>query len=234
MKRRNLIIGGILSFLIFLAIVTNLPEQRDSETTSSNREQTKAERDRAIARVDSAIAAAEAEAESHTLQPYDTEIKTSEVAQVRRRTPTATERYAVWIEDYGRVRAGEMIQAEIKEAWDSGDRKRASSLIEASGRAMQGDHERSKSRSVQRVSWDELQIGSTYRISRQTMLMPEGRNSVDPMTAIGRVRKISPGSTIRVIDIDRNGQPWYEVRVGSNSGWINGMALMGQDIQLVH
>ena len=217
MKRRNLIIGGSLFFLVFLAVVSNLPE---GQQKTANVEQEKRN-----SSVDSAIAKAESLAKAR-----DCERKN--VGQIRR--ISSVERYAVWIEEYGRDRAGEMIQAEIKEAWDSGDRKRASSLIEASGRAMQGNYERSKSRTIKRVSWDALQVGNTYRLSRQTMLMPEGRNPVDPMDAIGRVRKIPPGSTIRVIDVDRNGQPWYEVRLGSSSGWINGMALMRQDIHLVN
>ena len=180
MKRRNLFIVIGLYFLVYLAIVTNLPEQRDSETSLADREQTNTERYRA--RVNSAIAAAEAKAESFALQPYVTEIKTREVAQVQRRTPTATERYAGWIEEYGRDRAGEMIQEETKQAFESKDFKRVERLTNAQATAMRGDYERSRirnSRAVSRVSLDGLQVGNTYTLSRQSMLMPEGRNPVN-------------------------------------------------------
>ncbi len=85
------------------------------------------------------------------------------------------------------------------------------------------------------VAWNRLEIGKTYSLSRETMLMPEGRNPVDPVGALAKVRKIASGSEVTVIAVDREipEQPWYNVTLvgsGGIDGWINGIALMGQDI----
>ncbi len=66
--------------------------------------------------------------------------------------------------------------------------------------------------------------------------MPE-REPADPLEALERVVELPAGSVVRVTAAeDRGGQPWYEVElVGSESttGWINSIALMGQQIDRV-
>ncbi len=85
------------------------------------------------------------------------------------------------------------------------------------------------------VTWNMLEIGKSYSLSRETMLMPEGRNPVDPVGALAKVRKIPSGSVVTIIADDREipEQPWYNITLvgsGGIEGWINGIALMGQDI----
>ena len=151
MTRRNLIIGGSLFFLIFLAIVTNLPEERTTE------EQAKQD-SLQIERVKSATAKAE------SLASYPKEIRKNKTPaiQSRNRSESTTERYAGLIEQYGRNRAGEMIQDEIKESFAAKDFKRVELLTNASATAMQGDYEQSKIRQERRESEIQEKVDAQF------------------------------------------------------------------------
>ena len=148
MKRRNLIIGGSIFFLVFLVIVYNIPEERTKEEQQKSISVEQVNQDSLrIARVNSATAKAESLARvRNKVIPYSKTIpinQTSVTSPVRSEEEIVTERYAGLIDEYGRDRAGIMIQAEIKDAWED-DRTRASMLMNASAAAMQGDYELSK------------------------------------------------------------------------------------------
>ena len=138
MKRRNLIIGGSIFFLVFLVIVYNIPEERTKEEQQKSISVEQVNQDSLrIARVNSATAKAESLARvRNKVIPYSKTIpinQTSVTSPVRSEEEIVTERYAGLIDEYGRDRAGIMIQAEIKDAWED-DRTRASMLMNASGR----------------------------------------------------------------------------------------------------
>jgi hypothetical protein len=85
----------------------------------------------------------------------------------------------------------------------------------------------------------DLHVGKTYRLSTETPLMPE-LSPTDPMQALERVKQIGLGGTITVLKIgDKGGTPWYEVQakqadgVRLGRGWVNSIALLGQDIGVV-
>jgi hypothetical protein len=82
----------------------------------------------------------------------------------------------------------------------------------------------------------DLKIGITYRVSKQTPLMPDV-DPVDPIAALQEMIQIPVGGVFSVLGIDmKNGGPWYKViavaaenrRLGS--GYINSTALFGQTI----
>lgn len=87
---------------------------------------------------------------------------------------------------------------------------------------------------------DGLSSGVRYQISRETPLMPE-RNPEDPLRAMAAARRLPPGSGFVVLSIDRSepSNVWYRVRALSTrgaslgSGWVNGIALIGQEITVV-
>ena len=87
-----------------------------------------------------------------------------------------------------------------------------------------------------RVPYDELVTGESYRLSQETPLMPE-REPADPLEALVRAVELPTGSVVRITATeDQGGQPWYEVLlVGREStmGWINSIALIGQQIDRV-
>ena len=79
--------------------------------------------------------------------------------------------------------------------------------------------------------YSKLKIGSWYRISEKTALMPE-LNPVDPLAAIEKIKYILPGAIIKVINMkwpSKNANfPWYYVEVKDKldgytvgKGWIN-------------
>lgn len=84
-----------------------------------------------------------------------------------------------------------------------------------------------------------LKLGYAYRLSKSTPLMPEFEPS-DPNSALALVRKL-PVSSIIVVKSKRTkrNNPWYYVeaydsnRISLGIGWINSIALMGQDISIV-
>lgn len=85
-----------------------------------------------------------------------------------------------------------------------------------------------------------LKPGTTYRLSRETPLVPE-RRPVDPVRAIALTRHVPTGTLIRVMTVDRSdsSHPWYRIvaRTPSGSelgtGWVNSVALIGQLIKVV-
>jgi hypothetical protein len=89
------------------------------------------------------------------------------------------------------------------------------------------------------ASTSDLQIGSRYRISRGTPLMPE-IEPADPMAAIARIQQIPSGGAIQIHERhNRGGTPWYRATAygtggaSIGEGWINSTALLGQDLQLL-
>ena len=87
-----------------------------------------------------------------------------------------------------------------------------------------------------RAPYDGLVAGESYRLSRETPLMPE-IDPKDPFDAIRKALKLPEGAVVRVtnIKVQRN-QPWYEVVLvehKSVTGWINSLALVGQQIERV-
>jgi hypothetical protein len=87
---------------------------------------------------------------------------------------------------------------------------------------------------------ENLRIGSTYRLSRETPLAPEPYPA-DPLQAISEIRRIPRDSTITVLNVDRSEPPypWYRVKAATASGaqlgngWVNGLALIGQELRVV-
>lgn len=79
-----------------------------------------------------------------------------------------------------------------------------------------------------------FRIGQVLQLSRETPLIPEFEPA-DPMAALQRMRRLPPGTSIKVLRVTIKGQtPWYFVEAKSpyktslGSGWINGLALIGQ------
>jgi len=89
-----------------------------------------------------------------------------------------------------------------------------------------------------KAHYGSLKVGRSYRLSKQTPLMPEFEPS-DPMAAISHMKRLPPRSSITVIRIRmKRTTPWYYVRAfGPNGlrigeGWINSIALIRQDISV--
>ncbi len=85
---------------------------------------------------------------------------------------------------------------------------------------------------------DKLEIGSSYRLSGETPLMPEFEPA-DPLSAITRMTSLPATSTIVVRERrEKRGTPWYRAEAygpGGNrigQGWINSGALIGQIITI--
>jgi hypothetical protein len=79
-----------------------------------------------------------------------------------------------------------------------------------------------------------LRVGQTLRLSKRTPLMPE-LEPADPLAALRKIRRLPPGTTIRVLKVGMKLQtPWYFVEAEEPFrdipiyGWINSIALMGQ------
>jgi len=88
------------------------------------------------------------------------------------------------------------------------------------------------------VDPQRLSIGRTYRLSKETPLMPEVEPS-DPIGAIERIKRMPAGSRIRVLVCTvRQSTPWYKVQaaVGPGNtrvtGWVNSIALLGQRLSV--
>lgn len=78
-----------------------------------------------------------------------------------------------------------------------------------------------------------LTIGEKYRLSSRAALMPEFEPT-DALEAIGRMRYLSNGAVIRVVEIRyKRGTPWYRVQSNGVHGWINSTALLGQRLTRV-
>ena len=84
-----------------------------------------------------------------------------------------------------------------------------------------------------------LAVGKSYRLSRETPLMPEFEPA-DPIAATGRVKHVPSGGTITVRSVRIKGTtvktPWYEVAAADSrgrvigKGWVSSLALLGQTI----
>jgi hypothetical protein len=88
-----------------------------------------------------------------------------------------------------------------------------------------------------KVYASNLQKDGIYTISKETPLMPE-YEPADPETALTKMKMLPPGSVITVLDIKMKlNSPWYQVEANSamgqriGEGWINSIALRGQDIK---
>ena len=117
------------------------------------------------------------------------------------------------------------------------------SVVEESpwGRVIHGELELNfplDARGILSVEWADplaLEPGRTYRLSRETPLMPETSPS-NPIEAIAQVRYLEPGTEFTVRD-SRSvaGAPWYlctiQLDEGVAEGWINSTALIGQDLE---
>lgn len=86
--------------------------------------------------------------------------------------------------------------------------------------------------------YENLEVGKSYLLSKETPLMPEFEPS-DPLEAISRAIKLQAGTNITIIERKMRGStPWYRVRASSGSGsrigegWINSIALIGQELRL--
>jgi len=84
----------------------------------------------------------------------------------------------------------------------------------------------------------KLKIGKFYRVEKETSLMPlfEPKDSKESLEAIGKMRYIFPGGVIKIISIKyKRDNPWYRVSIKDKGedilGWINGIALIGQEIK---
>jgi hypothetical protein len=82
----------------------------------------------------------------------------------------------------------------------------------------------------------DLRVGWRYSLSRETSLMPE-LEPADPMAAIARIRIIPRGGSIRILSSAFHEETrWYEVEaydssgVQAGTGWVNSIALIGQDV----
>lgn len=84
-------------------------------------------------------------------------------------------------------------------------------------------------RKSKRVAWDALEVGKSYRVSKQIPILPQGDGP----------SRVPEGSVIRVVGTrEENGYPWYDVILQPDGrsdvgGWIRGIALMHQDIRQV-
>jgi len=81
----------------------------------------------------------------------------------------------------------------------------------------------------------DLKVGKFYRITEETPLMSTNRPS-DPMKELAKTVYLPAGTSFRVLSIDEpiSGNPWYMVDAalvqGSTRGYINCVALIGQDL----
>ena len=83
----------------------------------------------------------------------------------------------------------------------------------------------------------ELEVGQTYIVSKQTPLMPS-HSPADPIAALQKMKQIPKWGVFKVLEtVKKKGNPWYKVvaldqrkkRIGT--GWINSMALLGQELK---
>jgi hypothetical protein len=84
-----------------------------------------------------------------------------------------------------------------------------------------------------------LAVGKSYRVSRDTPLMPE-LNPSDPLRAIALVRQIPPDGSIAIRQVaTKDHSVWYQVDARNasgahvGSGWVNSAALLGQELKVV-
>lgn len=88
-------------------------------------------------------------------------------------------------------------------------------------------------------NFQSLEIGKTYSVSKTTPLMPQ-LNPADPIAAVGKMKELVTDNRIKILNIvNKRNTPWYEVKAfDKNSksigvGWINSMALIGQELRVI-
>jgi len=88
-------------------------------------------------------------------------------------------------------------------------------------------------------NYPSLEVGKTYSISKQTPFSPE-LNPLNPLAAIDKMVDMSANSRITIIAIkDKNNTPWYNVSAFDKDnnligvGWVNSIALIGQELRLI-
>lgn len=78
-----------------------------------------------------------------------------------------------------------------------------------------------------------LTQGNTYRASGTLPIVPE-IDPADPIAAIASIRRLSPGEEFTVLEMKRHDNtPWYHVRTRLGEGWVNSVALLGQELVVV-
>ena len=84
----------------------------------------------------------------------------------------------------------------------------------------------------------KLKIGKIYMLQKQTALVPvfEPKDGVEAMEAIKKIVQILPGGIIKIISISyKRDIPWYQVAIQDRgevvTGWVNSIALFGQEIK---
>ncbi|EAQ26168.1 50S ribosomal protein L2 [Roseovarius sp. 217] len=71
-----------------------------------------------------------------------------------------------------------------------------------------------------------LSVGSSYTLSRKTPIAPDYVAS-----DLAEIRYAPPGQMIEIIEQTLvENKMWYRVRTGDSEGWINSIALFGQDL----
>lgn len=85
---------------------------------------------------------------------------------------------------------------------------------------------------VEWASATDLAMGKSYTISKETPLMPE-RNPTDPLAAIAQMHTLPAGTSFTVLEVNSESGVWYRVRSDQDGkeGWINSVALLGQEIR---
>jgi hypothetical protein len=80
----------------------------------------------------------------------------------------------------------------------------------------------------------DLQLGVSYSVSRETPVMPSSRPE-DPLAAISEMTVLPGGGRFTVLrSVNQSNVRWYRVVIpDSIEGWINSIALVGQEIQIV-
>jgi hypothetical protein len=86
---------------------------------------------------------------------------------------------------------------------------------------------------------ESLAVASSYSISRATPLMSE-LNPADPLASIAKTIDLPIRSVITILSVaKKDGRSWYEVSAKGQDGqmigkgWVNSVALIGQEITLV-
>lgn len=94
-----------------------------------------------------------------------------------------------------------------------------------------------KVRRIEAVSPDELTPQATYRVSRETVLMPHYQ-AERALAQQRPIRKFPASSLVTVLEKkDVNDRTWYRVTAtgkfghGRDEGWINSLALIGQELE---
>ncbi|MCX6321518.1 MAG: hypothetical protein NTX93_06920 [Bacteroidia bacterium] len=132
---------------------------------------------------------------------------------------------------------GEFVTGEGSEHFGTGTAGRLTTL--RISKALYFPMEGRSEKSSEYASYQSLKVNGTYAISKETPLMP-GIQPADPLAAMNDIKYLPPGSRIRILSIQENNNVrWYKVQAMSKSGtsigngWINSIALIGQEILVI-